>query len=468
MGTVKDLIALAEAEVGYLEKKSDAQLDDKIANAGDKNFTKYSRDLVNLIGSPYAQGVSWCDIFIDYLMIKTFGKDKAKELLGGWSAYTPTSAQYYKDMKRWYTLNPQVGDQIFFKNSTRICHTGLVYKVDANKVYTIEGNTSSASGVVANGGAVAKKSYPLNYAKIAGYGRPNYPADTTPTGVQKTDTTFKPLSYPCRGVDVAAWQTNLDYAKMKADGVKFAILKVIRKDGNPDERFEEHYKGFTSAGVPVIAVYNYTYARTVEKARIDAQAVIKILAGRKIPVCLDVEDKKISDLGERLIDIINAYQNVVEAAGLPFIVYTGLSFFNSNLNPYISKLQCKNYWIARYYNAYTEMALNDVVNEKYKPNVPNLIGWQYTSSGKVNGSKSRLDCNILYRAVDVSKASITTSKRGVVATNSLRVREQPNTSSNTLGYLKKGEIITITRTDSATGWYNIGNGWVSNKYITLL
>ena len=41
-------------------------------------------------------------------------------------------------------------------------------------VYTIEGNTSSAVGVVDNGGCVAKKSYSLNYTRIAGYGRPNY------------------------------------------------------------------------------------------------------------------------------------------------------------------------------------------------------------------------------------------------------------------------------------------------------
>ena len=42
------------------------------------------------------------------------------------------------------------------------------------KVFTIEGNTSSAAGVVENGGAVARKSYSLTYSKIGGYGRPEY------------------------------------------------------------------------------------------------------------------------------------------------------------------------------------------------------------------------------------------------------------------------------------------------------
>jgi len=67
---------------------------------------------------------------------------------------------------------PVPGDLIFFKNSQRIYHTGIVRAVDGENVYTIECNTSSAKGVVENGGCVAMKSYSLNYSKIASYGRP--------------------------------------------------------------------------------------------------------------------------------------------------------------------------------------------------------------------------------------------------------------------------------------------------------
>lgn len=179
------VVKVAEQEVGYLEKKTNASLDDKIANAGSNNFTKYSRDLIKWIGKPYAQGVAWCDMFFDWCVCKACideygaidGIAKAKYLLRGWSAYTPTSAKYYKDNKQWYTT-PKVGDQIFFKNSQRICHTGIVYKVDNKNVYTIEGNTSGASGVVANGGGVKKKCYALGYSSIAGYGRPEYDSET--------------------------------------------------------------------------------------------------------------------------------------------------------------------------------------------------------------------------------------------------------------------------------------------------
>ena len=170
MKAVDKIIQVAKGEIGYLEKKSNAQLDDKTANAGDNNYTKYARDLY-----PSLQGQPWCDMFVDWCAVKAFGAVAAKELLGGgFSAYTPTSAQYYKNKGRYHRSNPQPGDQIFFKNSQRICHTGIVVDVTDSKVITIEGNTSSGSAVIANGGGVHQKEYYLNDSRIDGYGRPDW------------------------------------------------------------------------------------------------------------------------------------------------------------------------------------------------------------------------------------------------------------------------------------------------------
>ena len=166
---IKKLISTASAEIGYMEKASNKNLDDKTANAGKGNYTKYARDLVKLIGSPYAQGASWCDMFVDWCFIHTFGKDNAKKMLGGWSAYTPTSADLYKKAKRFYQ-SPAVGDQIFFKNSERINHTGIVVNVTGTTVYTIEGNSSNM---------VQSRSYSLKDKSISGYGRPNWSIATT-------------------------------------------------------------------------------------------------------------------------------------------------------------------------------------------------------------------------------------------------------------------------------------------------
>lgn len=161
---IKKLISTASAEIGYMEKASNKNLDVKTANAGKGNYTKYARDLVKLIGSPYAQGAAWCDMFVDWCFVQTFGKDNAKKMLGGWSAYTPTSADLYKKAKRFYQ-SPAVGDQIFFKNSERINHTGIVVNVTSTTVYTIEGNSSNK---------VQNRSYSLKDKSIAGYGRPNW------------------------------------------------------------------------------------------------------------------------------------------------------------------------------------------------------------------------------------------------------------------------------------------------------
>ena len=180
--TASKLIEIALAEEGYLEKASNASLDSDTANAGSSNYTKYARDL-DAIPNFYngkKNGYSWCDVFVDWCFVKAFGAEAALELTcqpkksaGAGCKY---SAQYYKSKGRFHTT-PKVGDQIFFHSGGDPNHTGIIYQVDSSKVYTVEGNTSGASGVVANGGGVCRKSYALNYSRIYGYGRPAYDAE---------------------------------------------------------------------------------------------------------------------------------------------------------------------------------------------------------------------------------------------------------------------------------------------------
>lgn len=196
--TASKLIKLAEAEVGYLEKRTNSNLDSKTGNSGYNNWTKYARDLNNAgYYNGNKNGYAWCDVFVDWLFLRLCNGDakKAEWLIcqsGDYGASCTYSMQYYKSAGRFYKT-PKVGDQIFFGSSTNASHTGIVYKVDNSKVYTIEGNTSSAAGVVPNGGGVFKKSYSLNYTRIAGYGRPRYDAETSAntTMTTKTETTTK-------------------------------------------------------------------------------------------------------------------------------------------------------------------------------------------------------------------------------------------------------------------------------------
>lgn len=180
MTAVERLIKTAEAEIGYLEKATNANLDSKTANAGKNNWTKYARDLdgIGKIYNGKKNGYEWCDIFVDWCFITTFGQEIATQLLcqplKGLGAGVRWSADYYKQKGRFKEENPKPGDQIFFGDDHSWWHTGLVVDVRGGTVYTIEGNTSTASGVVANGGGVAKKSYSLTYRNIKGYGRPDY------------------------------------------------------------------------------------------------------------------------------------------------------------------------------------------------------------------------------------------------------------------------------------------------------
>lgn len=185
MSEITKVVDIALNEEGYLEKQSNSQLDSKTANAGSGNYTKYARDLDNIkdFYNGKKQGFPWCDVFVDWCFVQAFGDTKAKQLLCQPSKSTGAgcgfSMDFYKARDQFYN-SPKKGDQIFFKQGNTITHTGLVYKVDSSKVYTIEGNTSSASYVVPNGGAVVKKSYYLNSSYIAGYGRPKYSESNEP------------------------------------------------------------------------------------------------------------------------------------------------------------------------------------------------------------------------------------------------------------------------------------------------
>ena len=171
------VISIALNEVGYLEKKSNSQLDDKTANAGSGNYTKYARDLHKL-GDFYngnKNGFSWCDVFVDWCFVTAFGEERALELLcqpkKSCGAGVGYSCDYYKNKGQFYT-SAQIGDQIFFKNSKGVrTHTGLVYQVDSNYVYTVEGNS---------GDGVRQKKYAINSSSIYGYGRPNYKVESQP------------------------------------------------------------------------------------------------------------------------------------------------------------------------------------------------------------------------------------------------------------------------------------------------
>ena len=170
------IIEVALAEVGYLEKATNVQLDSKTANAGSNNYTKYGK-WYGMNGQP------WCDMFVSWCAAQAGEADAV-----GKYAYVPSHQNFFAAKGQYFARGaktPQPGDIIIFRNES---HIGLVEKVSGGYVHTIEGNTSGGSTLVANGGGVHQKKYPLTSSYIQGYGRPAYSGSSNAvTNVGKED-----------------------------------------------------------------------------------------------------------------------------------------------------------------------------------------------------------------------------------------------------------------------------------------
>ena len=193
--TAADVIKVAKSEVGYLEKKTNAKLDSKTANAGYNNWNKYARDMDKLpeFFNGLKNGFFWCAVFVCWCFTKVFGADGAMQMLFLPKKSAGASCTYlagrFKAKGRLFTT-PEAGDLAFFTadGGKTYYHIGIVTKTDKNYVYTVEGNTSSGSVVIANGGGVFEKKYKKNSSNIR-YGRPPYEkADPKPAETKKPQT----------------------------------------------------------------------------------------------------------------------------------------------------------------------------------------------------------------------------------------------------------------------------------------
>lgn len=170
------VISIAEGEIGYLEKASNSQLNDKTANPGSGNWTKYAayfdaaRGTYNFYNGG-KNGFDWCDMFVDWCFCQAFDMDTARKMLyqpmescGAGCAF---SASYYRNNRAWSSggTTPAPGCQIFFGPKGDESHTGIVVEVGNGKVYTVEGNS---------GNRVMRREYSLTDSNISGYGYPDW------------------------------------------------------------------------------------------------------------------------------------------------------------------------------------------------------------------------------------------------------------------------------------------------------
>lgn len=167
------VVEIAESEIGYVEKATNSQLNDKTANPGSGNYTKYGAFFDSQRGeyeyyNGKKNGFDWCDQFVDWCFAQAFGIDNGRRMLyqplKSLGAGCKYSAGYFRANNAWSSV-PHVGDQIFFGPKGDESHTGIVVAVETGKVHTVEGNAANR---------VMRREYAINDSYIAGYGRPDY------------------------------------------------------------------------------------------------------------------------------------------------------------------------------------------------------------------------------------------------------------------------------------------------------
>lgn len=184
-----------------------------------------------------------------------------------------------------------------------------------------------------------------------------------------------------KGIDVSKWQGTIDWAKVKADGIDFVIIRA-GYSRYADPNFVRNYAGAKAAGLSVGA-YWYSYALSTNDAAAEAAACIRTISGKQfeMPIYFDIEEKTQFALGKSFCSAaVKTFCTALEKAGY----FAGIYSSRSALQTYISTevRQLYTVWVAAWGN---ELRYDGAGM------------WQYTDSGNVAGIKGNVDRNISYK-----------------------------------------------------------------------
>ncbi|MCD7927556.1 MAG: glycoside hydrolase family 25 protein, partial [Oscillospiraceae bacterium] len=193
------------------------------------------------------------------------------------------------------------------------------------------------------------------------------------------------------GVDVSKYQGTIDWDKVAASGVEFAIIRVGYRGYTAgtvclDSQFYTNIEGALAAGLKV-GVYFFSQAITVDESKEEAQFVLSAIQGYNVtfPVAFDWENIGTSSARtdnvsrSTLTAMANAFCSTVQAAGYQTSVYfyTDLGYMSYNLEalPY-------SFWLCQYSTLPTFYYNFDM--------------WQYSSTGTVPGISGNVDMNLYF------------------------------------------------------------------------
>lgn len=188
------------------------------------------------------------------------------------------------------------------------------------------------------------------------------------------------------GIDVSAYQGDVDWKAVAGDGIRFVILRAGTSNGK-DERFEENYRGAKAAGLHV-GSYFFSYALTNEEAEQDAAMFREWLEGKTfdMPVYLDLETEEQKQLpSEQLVQMALHFQAAMEDTGLLCGVYSSASWYDTRLNGY--RLGGREYlWVAKWTESGT---LSQNMSDRFGM-------YQYSENGRVAGIEGDVDLDVCY------------------------------------------------------------------------
>ena len=199
-----------------------------------------------------------------------------------------------------------------------------------------------------------------------------------------------------KGIDVSAWQSNINFARVKKEGVKVVIIKATEGVNFVDKRLNEHYLGASKEGLK-IGFYHFMSDKTSpkEQAR-DLWSAIKDKKFHIIPV-LDIERETMgrgkTEVTNRCLEFLKEFKAL---SGYDCIVYTYTFFAKSKLD---SRLKSYPLWIAHY-------GVNTPGNNGIWKD---WVGFQYTDKGKIKGITGYCDLNEFTEEIFIKKSNSSSS-----------------------------------------------------------
>ena len=183
-----------------------------------------------------------------------------------------------------------------------------------------------------------------------------------------------------RGIDVSRWQEEINWSQVAKDDISFVMLGT-RSKGAVDPYFHKNIQNAAANGIKV-GVYIYSLATTTDMAVQEADFVLNLINDYPIsyPVAFDMEDSTQGNLSKsELAAIANAFCKRISQEGYYPIIYANENWLKNKLD-----MSQMNYpvWVARY---------------SARPTYQNPVMWQATSSGSVNGIKTRVDIDFQFK-----------------------------------------------------------------------